>query len=571
MQNRGLVKPYCGRLINLLVDSDRERVIKEESLHLPEIILSDRQICDLELLASGGFSPLSGFMTRDDYESVLDRMRLSDGTLWPLPVCLDISEEVARSVRIGQDVSLRDQEGFLLAVMHVKDMWPVDRKHEAIKVFDTLDIKHPGVEYLLKEAGDYYIGGTLEVVRVPLHFDFKQFRKTPAEMRQAALKKGWHRVVGFQTENPVHRLQFEMTIRAMQETMANLLLLPVVGITKPGDFDHYTRVRCYKKILPYYPSGTVMLNMLPLAMRMAGPKEAIFHAIVSRNYGCSHFIVGRHHAAPCSDGENGMFYRNSAAKELVSRYSEEIGVNIVPFEEMVYLPDEDKYLPLDQVEEFCRTLTMSGFDIRERIRTGRRIPEWASFPEIIDEISRTYPGPKQQGFTIFFTGLSGSGKSTLAKVLYSRFMEIGTRPVTLLDGDIVRQNLSKELDFSKEHRDLNILRIGFVASEITKNRGIAICAPIAPYAATRAKVRRMIENYGGFIEVHVATPIQECERRDRKGMYAKARAGLIKGFTGVDDPYEAPEAPDVRVDTTGLTPEEAVQEILLVLARKGFL
>ncbi|MCD6262471.1 MAG: bifunctional sulfate adenylyltransferase/adenylylsulfate kinase [Deltaproteobacteria bacterium] len=570
MQNRGLIRPYGGKLIDLVVDNDRENAIKETALHLPEMILSDRQICDLELLASGGFSPLASFMTRDDYESVLDRMRLSDGTLWPLPVCLDIPEDMARSVRVGEDLCLRDQEGFLLAVIHVKDMWPVDRKHEAMKIFNTLDTRHPGVEYLLNEAGDYYIGGSLEVVRLPLHFDFRQFRRTPAEVRQTALKEGWHRVVGFQTENPVHRLQFEMTIRAMQEARANLLLLPVVGTTKPGDFDHYTRVRCYKKILPYYPSGTVMLNMLPLAMRMAGPREAVFHAIIARNYGCSHFIVGRHHADPCYDGQDGMFYKNNAAKELVLRYSEEIGVEIVPFEEMGYIPDEDRYVPSDQVSESCRTLTISGSDIRERIRTGRRIPEWASFPEVIEEISRTYPGPKKQGFTIFFTGLSGSGKSTLAKVLYSRFMEIGTRPVTLLDGDIVRQNLSKELNFSKEHRDLNILRIGFVASEITKNRGIAICAPIAPYAATRARVRRMIENYGGFIEVHVATPIEECERRDRKGMYAKARAGLIKGFTGVDDPYEAPERPDVRIDTTGITPEEGVQEILLVLAQKGF-
>jgi sulfate adenylyltransferase len=565
------VEPHGGKLTNLLVDEKRAAMLKDISLNLPDIALNARQLCDLELLANGAFSPLTGFMTRSDYESVVDRMRLQNGLLWPLPICLDVSEVQARSLEAGQSVALRDPEGFLLAIMHIEDIWPVERAKEALKVVGTQDPDHPGAGYLLNQSGEYYLGGGLEVISPPLHFDFKQLRQTPAEVRTAFRKLNWKRIAGFVTENPIHRPQFEMTIHAMRQAKANLLLLPVVGMTKPDDFDHYTRMRCYRKVSQHYPPDSFLLSLLPMAMRMSGPREALLHMIVSKNYGCTHFITGRDHAGPGLDRNGKPYYQSNEACVLTEGCSEEVGCGIIPFEEMVYLPLEDEYRSADRVPEGTQFISLSGSDIRRRIKEGRRVPEWATFEEVLAELHKAYPPPGRQGFTVFLTGLSGAGKSTIAQVLYSKFLEMGDRPVTLLDGDIVRHNLSSELSFSKEHRDINVRRIGFVASEITKNRGIAICAPIAPYAQTRREIRETIETYGGFAEVHVATPIEVCEKRDRKGMYAKARAGLIKGYTGVDDPYEDPESPEVRIDTTSLTPDEAAQEILLHLQQKGYI
>jgi sulfate adenylyltransferase len=510
-------------------------------------------------------------MTRSDYESVLDRMRLQNDSLWPIPICLDVSELQAHNLEAGQSVALRDPEGFLLAVMHIEDIWKIDPEKEATRVYGTKDKAHPGTNYLLTRAGRYYLGGRLEVLSLPLHFDFKKLRLTPAEIRAVFKKLGWKRMAGFLTRNPLHRPQFEMTINAMRQARANLLLLPIAGMTQPGDFDHYTRVRCYRHVVRHYPPDTHLLSLLPLAMRMSGPREALLHAIVSKNYGCTHFIAGRDHASPGPDSNGQPYYQSDGAIKLVESFSEEIGLTSIPFSEMVYLPFEDEYRNADQVPEGTQFISLSGSDIRDRIRSGRRIPEWATFPEVVEEMQKAYPPPRHQGFVVFFSGLSGAGKSTIAKILYARFLEIGDRPVTLLDGDIVRQNLSNELSFSKEHRDINVRRIAFVASEITKNRGIAICAPIAPYAATRREIREIIEQYGGFTEVHVSTPIEVCEKRDRKGMYAKARAGLIKGFTGVDDPYEIPESAEVRIDTTNIAPDEAAQEIMLHLQQKGFI
>jgi sulfate adenylyltransferase len=562
---------HGGRLVNLLVDEDRARLLKDIALNIPDIMLNDRQLCDLELLATGGFSPLTGFMVRSDYESVLDRMRLQNDILWSVPVCLDIPKSLAKNLETGQSLALRDPEGFLLAVMHVEDVWPVDCKKEAQKIYETFDTSHPGVWYLNNKTGDYYVGGGLEVISLPLHFDFKQLRQTPREVRAIYTKLGWQRVVGFQTRNPLHRFLFEMTTRAMRQARANLLLMPAVGMTRPGDFDHYTQVRCYQAVSSHYPPNSHVMSLLPLAIRLSGPRDAISDAIIAKNYGCSHFIVGHDHASPGCDANGDSFYESDRARNLAKTFSAEMGLEIVSFEKFVYLPFEDEYQSIDQVPEGTQTISMTGSDIRNRIREGRRIPEWATFKEIVEELQKAYPPPRQQGFTVFLTGLSGAGKSTVAKVLYSIFLEIGARPVTLLDGDIVRQNLSNELNFSKEHRDINVRRIGFVASEITKNRGIAICAPIAPYENTRQEVRQVIEQYGGFIEVHVSTPIEECEKRDRKGMYAKARAGLIKGFTGVDDPYESPVSPELRINTMALTQVEAAQEILLFLGKKGFI
>ena len=571
MNDNNRVTPHGSELVNLVVDDERALLLKEIALNLPDITLNERQMCDLEMLATGGFSPLKSYMIRSDYESILDRMRLQDDTLWPIPICMDIDELRARNLEAGQSVALRDPEGYLLAVMHIEDLWPVEREKEAQQVYGTLDQTHPGIDYLYKISGDYYIGGQLEVLSAPLHSDFKQLRMTPAEIRSNFKKFGWKRMVAFMTRNPIHRPQYEMTLNAMRETNANLLLLPIAGITKPGNFDHYTRVRCYRRVVEHYPPDTIMLNLLPLATRMSGPREALLHAIVAKNYGCSHFITGRDHAGPGLDCNGKPYYKSDDACKLTEQYSDEIGLTIVPFSEMVYLPFEDEFRCADQVPEGTQFLTLSGSDIRDRIRTGRKIPEWGTFPEVVEELLKAYPPPRKQGFTVFLTGLSGAGKSTVAKVLYARFLEIGDRPVTLLDGDIVRHNLSSELTFSKEHRDINVQRIGFVASEITKNRGIAVCAPIAPYTATRDEIRKTIEAYGGFIEVHVSTPIEVCEKRDRKGMYAKARAGLIKGYTGVDDPYETPQHPEVTIDTSDITPVEAAHQIILVLQKKGFI
>jgi sulfate adenylyltransferase len=571
MQQVPLSEGSEDRLINLLVDSQRAAALKELSLHLPSITLNDYQLCDIELLATGAFSPLDGFMTRSDYEAVLDRMELQDGTPWPLPVCLGVSDKLARQLESGQSVAIRDPEGFLLAVMHIEETWPINKTREAQAVLGTTDRLHPRVQYLQDKEGDFYVGGKLEVLSLPLHYDFKQIRLSPREVRAQRHKLGWKRVVGFQTRHPIHKPQFEMTLKAMQEAKANLLILPIVGLTVPDDFDYYTRVRCYQEVLRYYPPGSAMLSLLPLSARLAGPRDGLMHAIIAKNFGCTHFIVGHNHSNPGLNSEGQPFYDSRQTRAMVAEWSQKIGISILPFDEIVYLPFEDEYRTADSVPQGTQTISMSGNDIRQRIRSGRSIPEWAAFPEVTAQIRKAYPSPRQQGFTIFLTGLSGAGKSTIAKVLYSQMLEIGERPVSLLDGDIVRHHLSSELNFSKEHRDINVRRIGFVASEITKNRGIAICAPIAPYANTRREIRNAIELHGGFIEVHVATPLEECERRDRKGMYAKAKAGLIKGFTGVDDPYEAPEAPEVRIDTSAITPDEAAQEILLHLGRRGFI
>lgn len=566
-----LIIPHGGELINLIVDEERRKVLKDLSLHIPSITLSARQLCDLELIMNGAFSPLRGFMTHPDYESVLDRIRLQEGTLWPIPICLDVTEVEASQLESGQSVAIRDPEGFMLAVIHVEEIWAIDKEREARAIYETTDTAHPGVDYLFHQTGSHYIGGRVEGIHLPPHFDFKHLRLTPLEVRTTCAKLGWRRMVGFQTRNPLHRAQFEMTLRAMREAKATLLLQPVVGHTKPGDIDYYTRARCYQEASHHYPPNIMLLSLLPLAMRMGGPREALWHALIRKNYGCTHFIVGRDHAGPGLDRKGKPFYEPYASQELLKKYQDEIDIQIIPFEEMLYVPEKDQYFARSEISDDEVVKTLSDTELRNLLRSGLEIPDWFTFPEVIEELIKAYPPRDKQGFTVFFTGLSGAGKSTIAQVLFSRFLEMGDRPVTLLDGDIVRRHLSSELGFSKEHRDINVQRIGFVASEITKNRGIAICAPIAPYELSRRQIREMIEQYGGFLEVHVATPLEVCEQRDRKGMYAKARAGLIKGFTGIDDPYEIPENPGVRVDATDITPDEAAQEVLLELQQQGFI
>ncbi len=571
MNRKSIETGHGGMLVDLVVDSQKATLLKDVALNLHDVILNEHQLCYFELLATGAFSPLSGFMNRTDYEAVLDRMQLQDGTLWPMPICLDVNRTLAESLEVGQSIAIRDPEGFLLAVMHVEDIWPIDKEKEAELLFGSYELKHPGVQRLINETGEYYLGGQLEVLNLPVHYDFLQLRMTPKDTRHMFKKLGWRRVVGFQTRKIMHRPQFELTLQAMRRAEANLLLLPVVGVTRPSEFEYYTRVRCQKKLLKYYPPNTCLLNLLPLTMRLAGAREAMLQAIIAKNYGCSHFIVGYNHAIASPENDELSLFKCEEIHRQVIPAGQDIGIEIITFDKMVYLPFEDEYRPSDKVEEGIRTISLDDDEIKRRIKAGRRIPEWATFPEVVCELQKAYPPPGKQGFTVFLTGLSGAGKSTVAKILYSRMMEIGERPVTLLDGDIVRRNLSSELNFSKEHRDINVRRIGFVAREITKNKGIAICAPIAPYSNTRREIRRSIEEYGGFIEIHVCTPMQVCEKRDRKGMYAKARAGLIKGFTGVDDPYEIPDTPELRIDTTDKTPEESAQEVLLFLGQKGYI
>jgi sulfate adenylyltransferase len=470
-----------------------------------------------------------------------------------------------------EPIALRDPEGMMLGVLFVEDVWEPDFQKEAEAVYDTMNEEHPGVRHLLHQTKPFYIGGRVEGLQIPEHYDFKALRLTPSELRAEFTRLGWRKVIAFQTRNPMHRAHFELTMRAVKEHESNLLIHPVVGLTKPEDVDHFTRVRCYTALLSHYPKYTVRLSLLNLAMRMAGPREAILHAIIRKNHGCSHFIVGRDHAGPGNDSSGNPFYEPYEAQEALSRYQQELEITMVPFQMMVYLEEKDRYIPIDEVRDGDRTLSISGTELRQRLADGREIPEWFTFAEVAAELRRTHPPRHKQGFTLFFTGLSGAGKSTLANAVMSKLLEAGGRPVTLLDGDIVRKNLSSELGFSKEHRDLNIRRIGFVANEITKNGGIAICAPIAPYDSIRKEIRSVIEQHGGFILVYVATPLEVCEERDRKGLYAKARAGIIKEFTGISDPYEPPKDAEIEIDTSDLAPEEAAQDILLRLERAGYI
>jgi sulfate adenylyltransferase len=564
-------EPHGGRLKELYLTESQADEEKEQARSFASWDLTGRQMCDLDLLMNGAFSPLEGFLGELEYESVCDDMRLSSGILWPMPITLDVTEAFAASVQTGDRIALRDHEGVLLATMDISDIWTPDKASEAQRVFGTVDVLHPGVHYLMNIAHPVYLGGRVRGVEPPTHYDYNLLRDTPSELRGRFRKLGWRKIVAFQTRNPLHRAHQELTFRAAREAEANLLIHPVVGMTKPGDIDHFTRVRCYEHVLEQYPEQTTHLSLLNLAMRMAGPREALWHAIIRKNYGCTHFIVGRDHAGPGNDRSGKPFYGPYDAQQLYRRHEQELDITMVPFRNMVYVENKAEYLADDELEPGDKALDLSGTEFRRRLQEGLDIPEWFSYPKVVEELRRAHPPKYEQGFTVFFTGLSGSGKSTIANALLIKLMEDGSRPVTLLDGDIVRKNLSSELTFSKEHRDLNIQRIGFVASEITKNGGIAICAPIAPYTSTRRQVRDMISPLGGFIEVYVGTPIEVCEARDRKGLYAKARAGILKGFTGIDDPYEEPENAEVVINTAELSPGLAAHRILITLEKLGYI
>ncbi|MBM4405545.1 MAG: bifunctional sulfate adenylyltransferase/adenylylsulfate kinase [Chloroflexi bacterium] len=568
----GLVAPHGGALRNLVADASKAAALKKEALALPSWDLTARQVCDIEMLLNGAFSPLAGFLGEQSYLRVCKEMRLASGALWPMPITLDVTEEFSSKLTKGQKIALRHPEGMVLAVMTVGDMWKPDREQEALRVFGTKDTLHPGVFTLLKQSNPVYLGGPIEGIELPPQYTFNELRHTPTELRALFQKRGWRNIVAFQTRNPMHRAHVTLTQRALEVSKADALLLhPVVGMTKPGDVDYFSRVRCYQAIMPYYPEQRRALSLLPLAMRMGGPREALWHAIIRKNYGANHFIVGRDHAGPGNDSTGKPFYGPYDAQTLTQKHQAELGMTIHMFEEMVYLENQKTYVPRSEVPTGAKIGNVSGTELRNLLNSGGDIPEWFSYKEVVQELRRTYPPKAAQGFTVFFTGLPSSGKSTVANALLAKLMERSGRPVTLLDGDHVRKMLSSELGFSKEHRDLNIRRIGYVASEITKHRGIAICAPIAPYASIRREVREMIAQYGAFVEVYVSTPVEVCETRDRKGLYAKARAGLMKGFTGVDDPYEVPEKPEITLDTSKLHVKDSVQKVVDYLKAQGLL
>ena len=564
-------EPHGGDLKNLYLSAADADAEKQAARDYASWDLTERQLCDIELLLNGAFSPLEGFLNQDDYDSVVKTMRLTSGVLWPIPITLDVSEEFAASIHSGDKVALRDLEGVIIATIMVGDIWTTDKKTEAQGVYASTDEAHPAVHYLNNIGNPVYVGGKLSGVAAPTHYDFNHLRDTPADMRERFHKLGWNKVVAFQTRNPMHRAHQELTLRAAHDIEANLLIQPVVGMTKPGDVDHFTRVRCYEHLLHRYPEQTTMLSLLPLAMRMGGPREAMWHAIIRKNFGCSHLIIGRDHAGPGKDSKGEDFYGPYEAQELLTEHADELDIAMVPFKLMVYAENRDEYVAIDDTTDDDKVLNISGTELRRRLAEGLEIPDWFSFPDVVAELRRTHPPRHNQGFTIFFTGLSGSGKSTIANALVAKLMEIGGRPLSLLDGDIARKNLSSELGFSRAHRDLNVTRIGYVASEITKNGGIAICAPIAPYTSTRRVVRETISPVGGFLEIHVSTPLEVCEERDRKGLYARARAGIIKEFTGISDPYEVPEHAELVIDTVGISPDEAAHRILVKLEAMGYI
>ena len=566
-----IIDAHGGNLINLIPENQVKAERQQMANNLPDWSLTDRQICDIELLLNGAFSPLPGFMTEQDYQSVLNDMRLADGTLWPMPITLDVDEKTMLAAKKAGQLTLRDMEGVVLAILKVESAWQVDKQAEAQAVYETTDLKHPAVSFLMNHTEDYYLGGELLGLQLPTYYDYTQHRHTPQEIRTKFKKLGWSRVVAFQTRNPMHRAHQELTFRAAQRVEANLLIHPVVGLTKPGDIDHFTRVRCYEKVMDRYPERTTALSLLPLAMRMGGPREALWHAIIRKNFGCTHIIVGRDHAGPGDDSQGKPFYDPYAAQDLLKKHQDELGIQMVEFEMMVFSQDKAQYIPVSEIAENENILNISGTELRRRLQLGLDIPEWFSYPEVVEELRKSYPPRNKQGFTVFFTGLSGSGKSTIANALRVKLMEMINRPVTLLDGDVVRKHLSSELGFSKEHRNINVQRIGYVASEITKNGGVAICAPIAPYEKMRSQVREMIEPLGGFIEIHVSTPLEECEKRDRKGLYALARKGVIKEFTGISDPYEEPEDPEMNINTLDFSPDQATQRIVLKLEAMGLI
>ena len=564
--------PHGGVLKDLLVrDAPIAAQLRQEADTLPELVLTERQLCDLELIINGGFSPLQGFMNQADYNGCLNDMRLTDGNLFPMPITLDVDQQQIQTLAIqqGARIALRDpRDDNAIAIITVTDVYPVDKVREAKAVFGSDDLAHPAITYLHKSVKEFYVGGEVQAISKPAYYDYVALRYTPAELRQHFAKIAWRKVVAFQTRNPMHRAHRELTVRAARQRQANVLIHPVVGMTKPGDVDHYTRVRVYQSLMPRYPNGMATLALLPLAMRMGGPREALWHAIIRKNFGVTHFIVGRDHAGPGKDSNGKDFYGPYDAQTLVTKYTEELGIEMVPFQQMTYIPSTDEYQPVDEVTPGTQTMDISGTELRRRLRTGAAIPDWFSYESVVKTLRESYPPKAKQGFTLFLTGLHNSGKDQIARALQVKLNEQGGRSVSLLLGETVRSELSSELGFSPEDRQKNIQRIAFVAAELTRAGAAVIAAPIAPYEKSRVAARDTITKTGGagnFFLIHVATPLEFCEQTDRKGNYAKARAGQIKGFTGVDDVYEEPTDADLVVDISRQSVAEITHSIILLL------
>ncbi|KAK4133388.1 ATP-sulfurylase [Trichocladium antarcticum] len=566
--------PHGGVLKDLIArDLPRHAELSAEAETLPALLLSERQLCDLELILNGGFSPLESFMSEKDYNGVVKENRLANGALFSMPITLDVSQETIDELALksGARITLRDfRDDRNLAILTIEDIYRPDKALEAKEVFGG-DEEHPAVSYLFNTAKEFYVGGKLDAVNRLQHYDFVELRYTPAELRTHFDKLGWSKVVAFQTRNPMHRAHRELTVRAARSHHANVLIHPVVGLTKPGDIDHFTRVRVYKALLPRYPNGMAVLGLLPLAMRMGGPREAIWHAIIRKNHGATHFIVGRDHAGPGKNSKGVDFYGPYDAQHAVEKYRDELGIEVVPFQMMTYLPDSDEYAPIDEIPKGVRTLNISGTELRSRLRSGREIPEWFSYPEVVQVLRESHPARSQQGFTVFLTGYQNSGKDQVARALQVTLNQQGGRSVSMLLGETVRHELSSELGFSREDRDKNIGRIAFVASELTRSGAAVIAAPIGPFEKARTHARELVEKYGDFYLVHVATPLEYCEKTDKRGIYQKARAGEIKGFTGVDDPYEPPSKPDLVVDCEKQSVRSIVHQIVLLLESQGLL
>ena len=564
--------PHGGVLKDLLArDAAQHDALVAESETLPDIYLTQRHLCDLELILNGGFSPLEGFMNQQDFESVVEKLRLADGTVWGMPITWDVDQATIERTKLapGSRVTLRDwRDESPIAILTVDDIYRPDKVNEAVKVFGADDVLHPAVKYL-HGSNDFYVGGKVQAVNKPQHYDYVGLRYTPAELRAQFQKLAWARVVAFQTRNPLHRAHKELTVRATRQAKANLLLHPVVGITKEMDVDHFTRVKAYEAIMSTYPKGMAMLALLPLAMRMGGPREALWHAIIRKNFGACAFCIGRDHAGPGKNKDGVDFYGPYDAQTLVAKYQSELGIEVVPFAQMSYLPGSDEYMPKDQVPQGTPTLDLSGTEVRRRLRSGAAIPEWFSYPQVVKILRESYPPRYLQGFTVFLTGHYNSGKDAIARALQVTLNQQGGRSVSLLLGETVRSELSSELGFSKEDRDKNVARIAFVSSELTRAGAAVIAAPIAPYDASRRAAKSQIEVAGSCFLVHVATPLEHCEKTDRKGNYRRARAGEIQGFTGVDAPYEEPANADIVVDASKETVQQIVHKIILTLDAEG--
>ncbi len=563
-----MIEPYGGALVDLVVETTQREALLRHASELPSFQLTPRATCDLELLATGAFSPLDRFMSQEDYQSVIDSMRLANGVLYPIPVTLPVNDSWLG--REGQEIVLRDTRNDILAIMTIEQAYRCDRTEEARRVLGTLDPRHPLVSEM-DSWGEVSLSGPIQVLNLPRYYDFRSLRRTPCEVREKLEGMGHEHVVAFQTRNPLHRIHEELTKRAAEEVNGSLLIHPVVGLTKPGDVDHFTRVRIYSTLVEkYYDPARTMLSLLPLAMRMAGPREAVWHALIRRNYGATHLIIGRDHAGPGMDSSGKPFYGPYDAQELVAEHQAELGVTPLPFHELVYLADEDRYEDARKVPQGARVLSLSGTQLREEYQAkGRPLPAWFTRPETASILTETYPARHRQGVCLWFTGLSGSGKTTTADIVAELLLERG-RQVTVLDGDVVRTQLSKGLGFSREDRDTNILRIGFVAGEIVRHHGTVICSAVSPYRMARNEARKMVGD-DHFVMIFVDTPLEVCEQRDKKGMYAKARRGEITGFTGIDDPYEPPISPEITLDTVKASAEENAQRIIDHLVERGFI